>query len=66
MPVSKNKKSIAISQQEKEMVYPTDKLLKSRYLAGYQQDFARAILTEKEYSLKEAVKMIEERLKGGC
>lgn len=66
MPVSKNKKSVAISQQNGEMVYPTEKLLKSRYLAGYQPDFARAILTEKEYSPKEAVKAIEERLKGGC
>ena len=43
MPESKTKRSVAMSQQN-EVMYPTEKLLKSKQLAGYQPDFARAIL----------------------
>ena len=45
MPESKTKRSVAMSQQN-EVMYPTEKLLKSKQLAGYQPDFARAILVE--------------------
>lgn len=34
--------------------YPTEVLLRSRALSGYQQDFARAILTESEYTIEQA------------
>lgn len=44
--------------------YPTSKLLKSRHLAGYQRDFARVILTEPEYTIEEAKKLLDEKLKG--
>ena len=42
---------------------PTAKLLKSKALSGYQQDFARAILTESEYTLEDAISTIEKGLK---
>lgn len=37
-----------------ETKYKTEVLLKSRALSGYQTDFARALLTQKEYSINEA------------
>ena len=33
---------------------PTESLLKSKALSGYQVDFARAILTKPEYTVDEA------------
>lgn len=51
--------------ESKTKKYPTNKLLKSRHLAGYQQDFAKAILTEPEYSIKEAKSILDKTLKGG-
>lgn len=45
--------------------YPTAKLLKSKVLSGYQQDFAKVILNEKEYSIKEAKAILDKALKGG-
>ncbi|MCI9591587.1 MAG: hypothetical protein HFG42_13770 [Lachnospiraceae bacterium] len=45
-----------------EKKYPTNKLLKSRHLAGYQQDFAKVILTEPEYSISEAVETLDKEL----
>ena len=51
--------------QQKEKRYSTEKLLKSRYLAGYQPDFARVILTKPAYSLSEAKTALDKALKGG-
>ena len=48
-----------------EIRYPTEKLLKSQALAGYQEDFARAILTKKEYAISEAKAAIDKQLKKG-
>ncbi len=45
--------------------YPTEKLLGSRHLAGYQKDFAKAILTEPAYSISEAKAALDKALKGG-
>ena len=45
--------------------YPTDKLLRSRALAGYQLDFAAAILTESEYTIEEAQRVLNEALRKG-
>ena len=45
--------------------YPTQKLLKSRHLAEYQPDFAKAILQKPEYSVSEAKKVLNKTLKGG-
>lgn len=56
-----------MSQQQKstDRKYPTNKLLKSKQLSGYQPDFAKAILTDSEYSIKEARRELNRRLKGG-
>ena len=46
-----------------ELKVPTEKLLKSKALSGYQKDFAKAILTEPEYTLEEAINTLEKGLK---
>lgn len=66
MPMST--KSAAEKQQGKkipEKKYLTKKLLKSKHLAGYQPDFAKAILKEPAYSITEAKAILESVLKGG-
>lgn len=66
MPASKKiKRPIAISQQKSPKKYPTDKLLRSKVLSGYQPDFARAILQETEYTIEDAKAALDEVLKGG-
>lgn len=45
--------------------YPTERLLRSRHLAGYQKDFAKAILTEPAYSISEAKAVLDKVMKGG-
>lgn len=52
--MSKVSKKVATSQLTKEKMYPTEKLLKSKHLAGYQKDFAKAILNEPAYFIKDA------------
>lgn len=65
MPASnKVKGSVAISQQKLKK-YPTDKLLHSKVLSGYQPDFARAILQEPEYTIEDARAALDKVLKGG-
>lgn len=54
---SKEKKDQAVKR------YPTEKLLKSKALSGYQPDFARVILKEPEYSVEEAKAALEQALK---
>jgi hypothetical protein len=43
----------------------TEKLLKSKALAGYQQDFAKAILTKPEYTIEEAIATLDKTFKKG-
>lgn len=62
---TKSKKPVAISQQ-KQKKYPTAKLLKSKVLSGYQQDFARVILLEPEYTIEDAKAALDKVLKGGA
>ena len=64
MPVSKSEKAVTMSQQS-ETVYPTERLLKSKCLSEYQPDFARAILTEPEYTISGAKAALDAVLKGG-
>lgn len=54
-----------VKKTVKEKRYPASRLLKSKALAGYQTDFARAILTKPEYTIKEAIKALDAVLKGG-
>lgn len=46
--------------------YERERLLKSKALAAYQRDFAAAVLTEKEYTIKEAKAAIEAALRKGA
>lgn len=50
--------------KENEKTYPTGTLLESRALAGYQKDFARAVLTRPAYTLQEA-KAVLDKFFGG-
>lgn len=43
----------------------TEKLLKSKALAGYQVDFAKAILTKPEYTVEEAKAELDKTFKKG-
>lgn len=45
--------------------YPTERLLRSSHLAGYQKDFARVVLTEPFYTISEAKAALDMALKGG-
>ena len=58
-----SKTPVAMSHKKEAQKYPTSKLLKSKHLAEYQRDFARVILTEPEYTIEEAKKLLDERLK---
>lgn len=39
--------------------YKTESLLKSKAFASYQQDFARALLPDPEYSMEEAKDILD-------
>lgn len=58
------KNAVATSHDTSGQRYPTDRLLKSRHLSGYQPDFARGILVEPEYTIEEAKKLLDSKLKG--
>ena len=58
MPALKNHNS-------NETLYPTEKLLKSKHLSGYQPDFARTILVKPAYSISGAKALLDKYLKGG-
>lgn len=45
--------------------HPVELLLKSKALSGFQQDFARAVLTEPEYTVEEALTALNHFFKGG-
>lgn len=66
MPVSKQttRSKIAISQQKDAKKYPTAKLLKSKALSEYQTDFAGVILTDPEYTIEDAKRILDKVLKG--
>ncbi|MBD5153787.1 MAG: hypothetical protein HDT15_01595 [Oscillibacter sp.] len=53
------------TKNKTEKTYPTEALLKSKAFAGYQQDFARAILTKPAYTVREAKEILDKYLKGG-
>ncbi|MCI8661434.1 MAG: hypothetical protein HFG54_14520 [Lachnospiraceae bacterium] len=59
--MSKSSKVATVATKEKK--YPTEKLLKSRHLQGYQRDFAKVILVEPEYSISEAKEALDAALK---
>lgn len=53
------------TKNKTEKTYPTEALLKSKALAGYQPDFARALLTKSAYTVREAKDVLDKYLKGG-
>lgn len=61
--MSKSRKVATVATKEKK--YPTEKLLKSRHLQGYQRDFAKVILVEPSYTVAEAREALDAVLKGG-
>lgn len=56
---------MAETKSKTEKTYPTEALLKSKALAGYQPDFARTLLTKPAYSVREAKELLDKYLKGG-
>lgn len=50
---------------KKEKAYKTERLLRSKALAGYQPDFARAILVEEFYTISDAKAALDAVLKRG-
>lgn len=53
------------TKNKTEKTYPTEALLNSKALAGYQQDFARVLLTKSAYTVQEAKDILDKYLKGG-
>ena len=53
------------SKNPEPVRYSTEKLLRSKSLAGYQKDFARVILTKPEYTIEEAKAALDAVLKKG-
>lgn len=51
--------------KETEKTYPTEALLRSKAFAGYQRDFARALLTKPAYTVKEAKQILDKFFKRG-
>ena len=45
--------------ENKAVKYKTESLLKSKALAGYQQDFVRVLLPNPEYTLGEAKEILD-------
>ncbi len=60
--MSKTSEKPVLSQSIEEKKYPTNKLLKSKHLAGYQRDFAKVILTEPAYAISEAKEILDKVL----
>jgi len=53
------------SKRNPDTRYPTDVLLRSKPLSGYQQDFAAVLLAKPEYTLREAREVLDNFFKGG-
>ena len=51
-------------KKEPEKKYPAKSLLKSKAFKEYQQDFAAVILGNGEYTVSEAKKLLDAKLKG--
>lgn len=52
-------------QGQEEPRYPAACLLNSQALSGYQQDFAKVLLGERDYTLQEARAVLERYFNGG-
>ena len=45
------------------VVYPREALIKSKVLAGYQRDFVSSVLTESEYTIEDAISLLDAAMK---
>ena len=52
-----------MSRKKNEKRYPAEVLLRSRVLSGYQKDFAKVILADKEYTVQEAIEALDKMIK---
>lgn len=52
-----------MSRKKNEKRYPAEALLRSRVLSGYQKDFAKVILADKEYTVQEAIEALDKMMK---
>ena len=52
-----------MSKKKSEKRYQAETLLKSKALSGYQKDFAKVILANKEYTVQEAIEALDKVLK---
>ena len=52
-----------MSRKKNEKRYPAEVLLRSRVLSGYQKDFAKVILANKEYTVQEAIEALDKMMK---
>lgn len=52
-----------MSRKKNEKRYPAEALLKSKALSGYQKDFAKVILANKEYTVQEAIEALDKMMK---
>jgi hypothetical protein len=50
---------------QEETRYPAAGLLNSKSLSGYQRDFAKVLLGEGEYTIREAKAILDNYFKGG-
>lgn len=62
---AKPQESGGMTQDKPAVRYPTEQLLTSRALSGFQPDFARAVLTGPEYTVEEALDALNKFFKGG-
>lgn len=56
----KTSKTSVTENKETPVRYETDVLLNSKAFSSYQKDFARALLTEPEYTLEEAREALDQ------
>ena len=54
-----------MKEKDTEKKYATECILQSREFSGFQREFARALLTESAYTLREARAILNRFFKGG-
>lgn len=54
-----------MKEKDMEKTYPTESILQSKEFSGFQREFARALLPESAYTLREARAILNKFFKGG-
>jgi len=55
----------SLGENRPDSRHPTEALLKSKALSGFQPDFVRAVLTGPEYTVEDALDALNKFFKGG-